>query len=341
MDSHPYFDLTPEEQQQYLLNVGAPSFAHKQIDDWFFKKHIFSFEHMTNLRMSVREKLRSTTPLRTATHATRFDSSDGTIKCLLELDSDSSIECVAIPYQQRLTFCISTMAGCPVGCVFCASGAQGLDKMLTPADMITQYAYLTEYAHRPPSNLVIMGMGEPLLNYENLITFLHDMRNPSRAHIGARHITISTIGIPNAIRRLANEGAQFELAFSLHHPFQKQREKLIPFAKKFQLSEIEESLIYYTYATNRRITIEYCLIKGINDSMDCARGVSQIARRLRAKVNLIPHNPWNSEFEASAPQRIQEFSDSIEHANIPVTIRQSRGQDIQAACGQLRLSQKS
>lgn len=333
-----YYELTAADRAALLKECGAPHFASGQIDRWVFQRQIIDFEQMTDLAKPVRAALKDRIAIVPGAVTDRRDAADGTVKLLLRLGSNAPAECVAIPTRDRLTFCISSMSGCPVGCLFCASGAKGMQRRLSAGEMLGQYLHLAVDRKAAPTNVVLMGMGEPLLNYEAVVTFLRLLNNPRLANLGARHITVSTIGVPGEIARLADEKLQVELAFSLHHPVEARRRELIPGATQWPLAGVMESLFYYAQQTGRKITFEYCLIADVNDSISCARHTVELARMVRARVNLIPFNPHpGAPFAAPDPAIVHRFQDIMEQSGIPVTIRRSKGADIAAACGQLAL----
>ncbi len=333
-----YYDLSGREREQLVRDAGGASYTAGQIDKWVFRKLVFSFEDMTDIRKPVREGLKSY-PVISGSVRQKDEADDGTVKALLGLADGTLVESVSIPTRKRLTFCISTMSGCPARCQFCASGANGLDRKLSKGEMLEQFLVLSQLNSEYPSNIVMMGMGEPLLNYEETVGFCRMINNPEQGNVGARKITISTIGIPEGILRLANEGKQFEIAFSLHHPEQAGREKLIPIAKKYALDEIFSALQVYREKTGRNITLEYCLLHDINDSLTCAYKTAEIAGSMNAKVNIIPYNEVNPVYSKPDSRTIERFRSVLEERGVTATVRRSRGDSIKAACGQLRSRQ--
>ncbi len=336
-----FYDLNEEEQGLLVEACDARAFVGGQIDSWVFKHHITAFEDMSNIGKQVREKMHRKCRILSGKAETVLESTDGTRKMLVRLGAKHAVECVAIPAGERLTFCLSTMVGCPGKCVFCASGLQGLKRRLTRGEMLTQYLLLAQACERYPTNVVIMGMGEPLLNYDETVGFLRILNDEKRGNLGARKITVSTIGIPEGIYMLAAEGLQLELAFSLHHPSPPARQKLIPLSRNFRFDDIMDALQFYSKKRNRKLTVEYCLLDGINDSLSCARKTAEIARRLKAKVNLIPFNSFGEQYRPPSKEMVLRFQDTLREAGVNATIRRQRGADIQAACGQLALRGKS
>ena len=332
-----YYDLNTEEQGQLLASCSAPRFTAGQIDTWVFRHMTSAIGQMTNISRQVADELQHKARILTGTPEQVLESADGTRKMLVRLGSRHAVECVSIPARERLTFCLSTMVGCPGRCVFCASGRQGLKRRLTRSEMLTQYLLLAEACERYPTNVVIMGMGEPLLNYDETVAFLRILNDPKRANLSVRRITVSTIGIPEGIYQLASEGLQLELAFSLHHPSPKARQKLIPLSRNYRFDDIMDALQFYSKKRNRKLTVEYCLLDGINDSITCARKTAEIARRLHAKVNLIPFNEFGARYRPPSTEMVLRFQDIVREAGVNATIRRQRGADIQAACGQLAL----
>ena len=330
-----FYDFSSSKRQDIIAEYGGASFAAKQINNWVFRNQTFTFGEMTNLSKYVREDLEKRSPVITGHIEKMLESRDKTRKALIRYPDGTAVECVSIPSVKRVTCCISTMAGCPGSCLFCASGQHGLIRNLSRGEMLSQFLLLAGAIGTYPTNVVLMGSGEPLLNYQETKGFLNMLNDPELADLGARRITVSTIGIPEGIIRLAEEELQFEIAFSLHHPVEKERNKLIPLSRKNPLAAVMEALLVYTRKTNRLPTFEYCLLAGINDSAQCARDTVRLARRVHAKVNLIPYNIYSGSFSPPDKETVNAFRDILKKEGVTVTVREQRGADIDAACGQL------
>ena len=364
--------LTPDEIAARFAELGQPAYRVKQLLDWLYARRVTSWEAMTNLPKALREQLTRHFTLRTLELVRKQGSRDTTEKFLWRLSDHSLIESVLIPASPALygepsdrhTLCVSTQVGCAYGCKFCASGLDGWKRNLTADEIVEQVLAVERWAagersvvsgHRSSAdeddrpgatdlgrrligNLVIMGMGEPLANYHPLLTALKILNAPWGGGIGARKITISTSGLAPQIRKLADEPMQFRLAISLHGATDETRNKIMPINRKFPLQELTSACEYYQEKKGRMITLEYILIAGVNDALDQVKPLAQLARRLTAKVNLIPYNrveglPW--ERPAEAAQEV--FLSALEKQKVLATLRREKGHDIDAACGQLRL----
>lgn len=325
-------ELTLAELERALENWGQPRFHARQIFAWIYKKGIKDFEGMSDLPSDLRKQLKENFYLFSLNLIKRLRSKDGTVKFLFELRNGNLIEVVSIPAERRITGCISTQVGCKFSCSFCASGLSGFKRNLTVPEMIE------EVMHFKLTHLVFMGIGEPLDNYENVIKAIRIINSPEALHIGARRITISTCGIIPGIKKLSDEGLQIELSISLHAPDDKTRLKIMPVNKKYPIKDLIKTCEEYIEKTNRQITFEYVLIKGINSDLQNARKLSKILEGLNCKVNLIPANPIKElKIEPPAKSDILLFRDYLLKQAINATLRRPRGQDIEAACGQLRL----
>lgn len=328
-------ELSLRELERTLKDCGQPHFHARQIFTWIYKKRVKDFAGMSDLPSGLRKRLKENFYLFSLRLIRRIQSIDGTEKSLFELRDRNLIEAVIIPTEKRITGCVSTQAGCKFRCSFCASGLSGFKRNLTTAEIIEQVMY-----HKL-THLVFMGIGEPLDNYDNVIKAIRIINSPEALHIGARKITISTCGIIPGIKRLSDEGLQVELSISLHAPDDKTRSQIMPVNKKYPLKDLIKACEEYIKKTGRQITFEYILIRGINSDLQNARILSKILKGLNCKVNLIPANTIR-ECKVEPPKEagILLFRDYLLKQGINVTLRRPRGQDIEAACGQLRYVNK-
>lgn len=328
-----YLDLTLEQARDLIVQAGQKPFRAKQIADWVYKKSITDPASMTNIPAKLKESFTYST----SRIAARADSRDGTTKLLLELADGNQIETVLIPSHDRNTACVSTQAGCAMGCVFCATGLDGLQRNLTCGEILEQVIQLQQATDKRISNVVFMGMGEPLANYDATVAAVRALIDPERFALSARKITVSTIGLPAQIRKLASEDLPITLAISLHAPTDALRQQLIPYAARTPLAEIITAAQDFFLARKREITLEYILLGDVNDKPQHAEKLAYIARQLRCNVNLIPYNPTpNLPFTAPSRQNVDAFAAKLRAQHVNTTLRQSRGADIAAACGQLR-----
>ena len=359
--------LTREEIESQFKRWEQPVYRVAQLLEWLYVRHVTDWGAMTNLPKKLRGQLAENYALQPLELIRKQGARDVTQKFLWKLADGAFIETVLIPANPALygeasdrhTLCLSTQVGCAYGCRFCASGLEGWKRNLTPAEIIEQVLGVERRneagravadpstpaaANRPPvparlvDNLVIMGMGEPLSNYENLLKALRILNAPWGGGIGARKITISTSGLVPQIRRLADEPEQFRLAISLHGATDEVRARIMPVNRKYPLKELTAALEYYQAQKDRMITFEYILIKGVNDAIEQTRPLGTLAHHLRAKINLIPYNtveglPW----ERPADEVCEGFLAALEKQRVPATLRREKGGDIDAACGQLRL----
>jgi 23S rRNA (adenine2503-C2)-methyltransferase len=350
--SHVCFRVKPsftgiilEELADFLEKRGAASYRAKQITDWIYEKRVASFDAMTDLPNELRTELavEFDTPKMEVVRV--LGSKDTTQKFLFRLRDQNLIESVLIPaspalYGQpsdRRTICVSSQVGCAYGCKFCASGLEGFSRNLDAAEMVQQLIAVEEKSGKKIDNVVFMGMGEPLANLKNLLRAIRIINAPWGLGIGARHITVSTSGLAPQIRELANESTQFRLALSLHGATDEVRGTIMPVNKRYPLKVLLEACDYYV-AKKRRMTFEYILIAGINDSDEQACELAKIARRLSAKINLIPYNTVEG-LDWSRPSRARQekFQSILRKQGVVATLRREKGHDIAAACGQLRL----
>ena len=334
-----------EELADFLEKRGTASYRANQITDWIYKKRVAAFDAMTDLPGELRAELAAEFDAPKIEVVRILGSKDTTQKFLFRLRDQNLIESVLIPaspalYGQpsdRRTICVSSQVGCAYGCKFCASGLEGWTRNLDAAEMVQQLIEIEKKSGERIDNVVFMGMGEPLANIKNLLRAIRIINAPWGLGIGARHITVSTSGLAPQIRELANESTQFRLALSLHGATDEVRGKIMPVNRKYPLKVLLEACDYYV-AKQRRMTFEYILIAGINDSDEQARELAKIARRLSAKVNLIPYNTVEG-LEWSRPSRARQerFQSILRKQGVTATLRREKGGDIAAACGQLRL----
>ncbi len=326
-------DMTVEELRGAVADAGEPPYRAEQVANWVWRKGVADPERMTNLPRPLAACLRVLTGRLAGETAGR----DGTIKLLLELADGERIETVLIPTRRRATACLSTQVGCAFGCSFCATGLDGLRRNLSAAEILQQLLYLWHAAGRRPTNVVFMGMGEPLANYEATVAALRAIVDPARFGISARSVTVSTIGLPKAIRRLAREQMPVTLAISLHAPNDALRRQIMPRAARAPLEEIVQAAEAFYRSRKREVTLEYVLIAGVNDTGVCAEGLARLAGRLRCNVNLIRYNPVESlPYERPTGAAAKAFAERLRKRGVNVHVRRSRGLDADAACGQLR-----
>lgn len=328
------------ELQEFLKTMGEKAFRAKQIYQWMHEKQAESFEEMTNLSKSLREKLKENCtytclePVEILTSAL-----DGTQKYLFRLADGNVVESVLMKYKHGNSVCISTQVGCRMGCRFCASTIGGLTRHLEVSEMLDEVYRIQRISGERVSNLVLMGTGEPLDNYEHVVKFIHMLSDEHGLNISQRNITLSTCGIVPRIRELAKEGLQITLALSLHASSQEKRKELMPIAYKYEIGDVLEACRYYFEQTGRRLTFEYSLVGGVNDTDGDAAELAKMLRGMNCHVNLIPVNPIKErEFVQSEKKVIADFKNKLEKCGINVTIRREMGRDIDGACGQLRKS---
>ena len=326
-------ELTPQQLADAVVASGEKAFRAKQILQWIFGQGQTDPAAMSNLPRRLADRL----VVQDSRVVERVDSSDGTVKLLIELADGQRVETVMIPSGDRRTACLSTQAGCAMGCVFCATGQQGFERNLSAGEILQQILHLQQATGEKVTNVVFMGMGEPLANYDATLGAVRAIVDPQRLGISARKVTVSTVGLPAMIRRLAGEDLPITLAISLHAPNDALRKKLMPSAHRAPLDEIIAAAGEFFEARKREVTLEYLLIGGANDPPLCAEGLARLAKRLRCNVNLIRYNPVSPSAGRRPSQReTAEFADRLSRRGVNVTIRKSRGLDASAACGQLR-----
>lgn len=338
-----------KELEDFMESIGEPRYRGRQLHRWIYQKAVSSFYEMSDLSRDLRTKLDELARISIPRVLKQRASVDGTRKFLMELEDKKRIESVVIPHSRnkdtRYTLCISTQVGCPVGCVFCATGNSGFQRNLEAYEMIGQVLgserelqkRLKSNENGLITNVVYMGMGEPMLNYDQVIKSIYTLNDPKGINIGQRHITISTSGDVKGINRLAEENLQVTLAISLHACSNELRDRLIPLNRKYPLEELIKSIKQYIRLTNRRVTFEYLLLDGVNNRKEDADKLITLLKPLLANVNLIPYNEVEGlEFKQPSPQQVNEFYHYLLQAGVNVTLREEKGADIEAACGQLR-----
>lgn len=332
-------DIMSMDLQQIgsFLN-GQQNFRAKQIFEWLHNKNVESFDDMTNLSKELRLELKSKSVIKGVKIFKRLNSQkDDTIKYLFSLSDDNIIESVFMSYDYGNTVCISSQVGCRMGCSFCASTINGLVRNLSTGEMLSQIYTIQKDLNKKVSNIVIMGCGEPFDNFDNIIKFIEIINSPIGLNIGQRHITVSTCGLVQRIYDFADKKLQSTLAISLHAPNNELRQKIMPIAKKYSIDEILQACKYYINTTHRRITFEYSLINGINDSQQCAEQLGKLLRHILCHVNLIAVNEIKeNNYKKSSQKNIDNFVSILNKYGIEATVRKKLGDDIDAACGQLR-----
>ncbi len=330
--------LTRDEIATMLTEeMGTQPFRAKQLIQWLYGKRATSYDEMTNLPAALRSELTAKYPLYFPTVSKKQVSTDGTRKYLVRFSDGSTVETVGIPSKGRLTVCVSTQAGCPLRCAFCATGKNGYVRNLGVGEIVDQVSVVANDFGQRVTSVVLMGQGEPFLNYDAVLEAMRILNSKDGFVIGARHITVSTAGLLPQIRRFASEPEQFTLAVSLHSAVQETRDELMPGVRQYPLDRLHDSIASYAEKTGRRPTYEYALIEGVNDSDAELRALVAFCRRTLCHVNLIRLNPVHgSRFNPAAPERLAVFAQKLGVAGIEASIRESRGGDIDAACGQLK-----
>ncbi len=330
--------LTINELTQYVIELGEKSYRARQIYEWLHNKLVDSFEDMSNLPKSLMQLLDEQCFITTLVVEGQLASSENeTIKYLFKLKDDHVIESVFMKYKHGYSVCITSQVGCRMGCKFCASAIGGLNRDLSASEMLEQVYAIQKLSGKRISNVVVMGIGEPLENYDSLIRFIKVLSSQEGLHISQRNIAVSTCGLIDKILALADERLKITLAISLHAPNNKIRVQIMPVAHRYSYQTLIEACKTYVKKTNRRITFEYILIKDINDSEACAQELSCVLSNILCHVNLIPMNPIEERsYEQSPKKAVTAFKDILVSHGIQATVRRELGQDIDAACGQLR-----
>ena len=340
MDLTDIKSLSYEELEEFIVNLGDKKFRAAQIYQWLHKKLVTDFDEMTNISKDLREKLKTTCRLVVLEpERVQVSKLDGTSKYLFKLYDNNLIESVLMKYHHGNSVCISSQVGCRMGCRFCASTLDGMVRCLAPSEMLDQIYTIQRLSGERVDNVVVMGSGEPFDNFDNLVKFLQLLNSDKGLNISARNITVSTCGLVPKIRQLADMKLQITLAISLHAPNDELRKTMMPIANKYSIEEIIEACRYYIEQTGRRISFEYSLVKGVNDTKECADQLIALVRNMKCHINLIPVNPIKErDYEQSEKKSINEFKNKLEKSGINVTIRREMGRDIDGACGQLRKS---
>jgi 23S rRNA (adenine2503-C2)-methyltransferase len=337
--------LTLPELKEYFISIGEPPFRAEQVFNWMYDKFVDDFSKMRNIPKSLTKKLETSAQLNTLKyHSSELSESTGTKKYLFETIEGNKIEAVIIPENKRITLCISTQVGCPLDCKFCATGLMGYKKNLSAGEIFDQYKLAQkDYGKKQITNIVYMGMGEPLLNYNETVKSLEIFADELTTGMSLKKITISTAGIAPKIKELADTGLRAKIAFSLHSCFEDIRTKIMPINKKYSLKENLNAVRYYTRKTGTRITFEYVMLKDLNDRDEDIKALVKLCSSLPSKINVIPFNSLehmgpgglSAMLRPTAKFRIEEFVQKLREKNITVMVRNTQGDDIAAACGQL------
>ena len=330
------YNLTLTELEEYFLSIGEKKFKGQQVFDWLYRKKVKSFDEMTNLKKDIIEELKNTFEMNTIS-ITKVEKDTDVSKYLFKLKDDEKVEAVLMDHLYGNSLCISTQVGCNMGCKFCESGRLKKIRNLETHEMIEQVLKVEEECGKRISHIVIMGIGEPFDNYDNLIKFIEIVNNPKGLELGSRHITVSTCGLVPKIKEFTELPYQVNLAISLHAPNNTIRDMIMPVNKAYPLDILIPTLKDYIAKTNRRVTFEYILLDGINDTEDCALELSNLVRGMNCYINLIPYNETNNiSYKRTKKENISRFYDILKKNRINVTIRREYGSKISAACGQLR-----
>ena len=334
-------ELKQKDIEDVLIDWSEPKYRARQILDWVYHKPVTGFSALSNIPPALRERLNSEFVFQSLEPVTEVKSRDGnTTKVLFKLCDGNTVESVLMLYKKRRTVCVSSQVGCAFGCLLCATGASGFERNLTPAEIIDQVLYFSRQLNtkgQAVTNVVFMGMGEPMVNFEAVWQAIESLTDPLLMGLGARHITISTSGIAPGIRKLSKKNLQVGLAVSLHAPNDKLRDELVPPNKMYPLEALISACRDYIKATNRRISFEYAIIRDVNDSVQIAVELGNLLRGLNCFVNIIPVNPSaHTNFIPPPKAKIQYFSEMLARYHVANTVRMRRGTDIDAGCGQLR-----
>ncbi|MDX1461681.1 MAG: 23S rRNA (adenine(2503)-C(2))-methyltransferase RlmN [Marinirhabdus sp.] len=332
--------LTKDELRDFFVSIGDQAFRGSQVYEWLWSKGSHNFDDMTNISMETRELLKQNFVINHIEVDSLQKSNDGTIKNAVKLHDGLIVESVLIPTAKRTTACVSSQVGCSLDCKFCATARLKRMRNLNPDEIYDQVVAIHKesllYHDRPLSNIVFMGMGEPLMNYKNVLASIEKITSDEGLGMSPTRITLSTSGVPKMIKKLADDEVKFNLAVSLHSAIQEIREEIMPFAKSFHLEDLRASLEYWYEKTQKKITYEYVVWKGINDTPESINALVRFCGYVPCKVNIIEYNPIDDgDFQQADNEALDAYIAALEKARIPVTVRRSRGKDIDAACGQL------
>lgn len=331
------YDLTLDDLKKYFISIGLKPFRAIQVYEWLYRFHVRSFDLMTNIKKEVIEHLKQDFEIKLYEVVDYQKSADGTEKFLFRLQDGNLIESVLMRHNYGTSICVTSEVGCNMGCAFCASGMKKKLRNLSAGEMVLQLESVYEVIKEKISHIVVMGIGEPFDNYQNVINFLHIVNEPHGLEIGSRHISVSTCGLVPMIYEYAKEDLQSNLAISLHAPNNEIRDQIMPINKAYRIEELVKAISDYIIATNRRVTIEYILIDGLNDSIKCANELADLLHGLNVYINLIPYNEVKEKpFKRSKKEQMRKFYDTLKKRSMNVTLRLEQGADIDAACGQLR-----
>lgn len=331
------YDLTLDDLKKYFISIGLKPFRAIQVYEWLYRFHVRSFDLMTNIKKEVIEHLKQDFEIKLYEVVDYQKSADGTEKFLFRLQDGNLIESVLMRHNYGTSICVTSEVGCNMGCAFCASGMKKKLRNLSVGEMVLQLESVYEVIKEKISHIVVMGIGEPFDNYQNVINFLHIVNEPHGLEIGSRHISVSTCGLVPMIYEYAKEDLQSNLAISLHAPNNEIRDQIMPINKAYRIEELVKAISDYIIATNRRVTIEYILIDGLNDSIKCANELADLLHGLNVYINLIPYNEVKEKpFKRSKKEQMRKFYDTLKKRSMNVTLRLEQGADIDAACGQLR-----
>lgn len=331
------YDLTLDDLKKYFISIGLKPFRAIQVYEWLYRFHVRSFDLMTNIKKEDIEHLKQDFEIKLYEVVDHQKSADGTEKFLFRLQDGNLIESVLMRHNYGTSICVTSEVGCNMGCAFCASGMKKKLRNLSAGEMVLQLESVYEVIKEKISHIVVMGIGEPFDNYQNVINFLHIVNEPHGLEIGSRHISVSTCGLVPMIYEYAKEDLQSNLAISLHAPNNEIRDQIMPINKAYRIEELVKAISDYIIATNRRVTIEYILIDGLNDSIKCANELADLLHGLNVYINLIPYNEVKEKpFKRSKKEQMRKFYDTLKKRSMNVTLRLEQGADIDAACGQLR-----
>ncbi len=329
-------DYDYQELRSKLEREKLEPYRATQIFDWIYKKKATSFAVMTNLSKKLRESLNRHFELKFPELVTRVESKDGTVKFLWKFEDGNSVESVLLPYPDRISACISSQVGCALGCKFCATGRTGFVRDLTSGEILAQILGMEKSENERIGNVVFMGMGEPMLNYDEVMRAIHVMVDSKALKISQRRISISTSGIVDGIERLANEPLDIVLSISLHAPTDEKRAQIMPIDQKYPLPMLLESVKSYQAIKGKRVTFEYILFDGFNDSIEDAKKLIEVLKGIKCNINLIPYNETDMGFKRTPSEKARKFESFLKSHGIEAVIRAEKGSDIDAACGQLR-----